>query len=754
MKVAMRCLLFVCLPLLAQQQQPHHQANFDKYCAGCHNARNKSGGIALDAASPQNAEILERVLKRLSVRHMPPQGLPRPDEAGYKALMASIESALDRAKPDPGRTETFRRLNRTEYRNAIRDLLALEVDVSALLPADDASRGFDNITVGDLSPMLLERYLSAAQKISRLALGIAPKSPGGETITLPADLTQEDHFRGLPAGTRGGASIRHNFPVDAEYDFQLRLARDRNEHVEGIGSGVHSLDLFLDGQPVRNFSIQPPPPGRDHSQIDAHLKVRIPVKAGPHTVAVAFVKRQSSLLETERQPYQAHFNMDRHPRPQPAVYSVSINGPYNTTGPGDTPSRRRILICPGNDEPCTKQILTTLMKRAYRRPISEGDMKRPMQFFREGGLEMALCAVLVSPEFLFRVENDPAGIAPNTSYSISELELASRLSFFLWSSIPDDELLNAAIQGRLRANLDTQVRRMLVDPRSRTLVNNFAEQWLFLRNLASITPDMRTFPDFDDNLRQAFRTETELLVDNVMRQDRPVMELLNADYTYVNQRLAKHYGIPNIFGSHFRRVEVSGRGGLLRHGSVLTVTSYGTRTSPVLRGRWIMENLLGVTPPPPLPNVPALQEKKAGGNVKLTMRQRMSEHRANPVCSGCHQLMDGVGFSLENYDAVGRWRDTEDSVPIDVSGSLPDGAPFHGVDGLRQAIASRPELFVSTFTSKLMTYALGRGVEAYDQPSIRRIVRETRPQDHRFSSIILGIVHSTPFQMRRSQPAS
>ncbi len=752
----------LCAGALFAQNQPHQQA-LDKYCLGCHNARMKSGGLALEA-SAQTPEAMEKVVKRLGIRHMPPAGLPRPDEAGYKSLIASIESSLDRARPDPGRTDSFRRLNRTEYRNAIRDLLDLEVDVAALLPADDASHGFDNITVTNLSPTLLERYLAAARKISRLALGIPPKSPGGDTITLRPDLTQEEHFKDMPAGTRGGASVRHNFPVDAEYDIQLRLARDRNEHVEGIGAGPQNLELMLDGARVKVFTVQPPPKGADHSQIDAHLKIRIPVKAGPHTVAAAFIKRPSVLLETERQPYQAHFNMDRHPRIQTAVYSVSINGPYNVAGPGSSPSRRRILVCGEHDEACATKILNTLMRRAYRRPVNAQDLTAPMKFFREtsktegfdAGIEMALCAILVSPEFLFRIEQDPPGVAPGATYQISELELASRLSFFLWSSIPDDELLTAASQGRLRANLEKQVRRMLADPRSRTLVNNFASQWLFLRNLDNITPDMRTYPDFDDNLRQAFQTETELFVDSVLREDASILRLIDADYTFVNQRLAKHYGIPNIYGSHFRRVQAVNRGGLLRQGAILTVTSYPTRTSPVLRGRWIMENLLGIAPPPPPPNVPAFKEQQGATAAakKLTLRDRILEHRKNPACSGCHQLLDPVGFALDHYDAVGRWRDTEDALPINASANLPNGPSFDGVEGLQKAILERPDMFAFTFTSKLMTYALGRGTEAHDAPAIRRIVRDARAKDFKSSSFILGIINSTPFQMRRSQPAS
>lgn len=751
---------------------PAERATIDRYCAGCHSSKTKQGGLALDAVSVEHAgehpEIWEKVVRKLSARYMPPMGLPRPDEATYNSLVSYLETALDKAaaaKPNPGRTDTFRRLNRTEYQNVIRDLLALEVDVAPLLPTDEASHGFDNVTVGDLSPTLLERYLGAAQKISQRAVGRPIRSPGGETVQLPPDLTQEEHFDGMPFGTRGGTRFTHTFPLDAEYEVQIRLQRDRNEHVEGLHA-THEVELTLDGARVQVFTVKPPPAGQDHHAVDQGLQARVRVKAGPHVLAVAFLKRQSALPETERQPYQAHFNMDRHPRIQPAVYSVTVNGPYEQAGPGDTPSRRRIFVCrpanPADQEPCARTILTTLMRRAYRRPVVEGDLATPLKFFRsargdgfEAGIEMALAAVLVSPEFLFRVEQDPRGTAQGTAYRVSDLELASRLSFFLWSSIPDDTLLDLAIQGKLHspAVLEQQVRRMLSDNRSNALVTNFAEQWLYLRNLASITPDMRVFPDFDDNLRQSFRKETDLFFESILREDRSVLDLLRANYSFLNERLARHYGIGGVYGSQFRRVEFapeSMRGGLLRQGSVLTVTSYATRTSPVIRGKWILGNLLGVPPPPPPPAVPALKEN-AGIGKTLSMRERMAEHRRNPACAGCHQIMDPVGFALENYDAVGRWRTAEDTKPIDAAGSLPDGSTFQGVEGLQKTLLRRPEAFVTTLTEKLLTYALGRGVEYYDAPEVRRIVRQTRSNDYRFSSVIVGIVSSTPFQMRRSQ---
>jgi hypothetical protein len=743
----------------------------ERYCLGCHNAKMKSGGLALDASGgvEQQPEVWEKAVRKLRGRYMPPAGLPRPDEAAYDNLVASLETSLDRAAaahPDPGRTDTFRRLSRTEYQNAIRDLLALEVDVSALLPGDESSHGFDNVTVGDLSPTLLERYLNAARKISRLAVGSPVRAPGGDTIQLPPDLTQEQPFEDLPFGTRGGLVVHYTFPLDAEYEIQLRLQRDRNEHVEGL-TEPHQVELMLDGERVRLFTVKPPVGSNDHHAVDQELNARVAVKAGPHEVAAAFPKRPSVLLETERQPYQAHFNMDRHPRIQPAVYSISVNGPYAAQGPGDTPSRRRIFVCkpasPGAEDACAGRILTALMRRAYRRPVTDSDLQAPMKFYKDGraeagfenGIEMALRAVLVSPEFLFHVEQDPAGIAPHSAYRIGDLQLATRLSFFLWSSIPDDELLDAAIQGKLSqpAVLEKQVRRMLADARSKALVSNFAEQWLYLRNLASTTPDMRLFADFDDNLRQAFREETDMFFESILREDRNVLDLLGANYTFLNERLAKHYGIPNVYGSRFRRVtfdQGSVRGGLLGQGSVLTVTSYATRTSPVIRGKWILANILGVPPPPPPAVVPALKEN-AGVGKTVSMRERLAQHRDNPACSGCHALMDPVGFSLENYDAVGRWRTAEDGIPIDSAGGLPDGSRFQGAAGLRQALLRRPDIFVSTLTEKLLTYALGRGVEYYDAPAVRKIVAEARSNEYRFSSVILGIVKSTPFQMRRSQ---
>ena len=744
----------------------------DRHCWGCHNSDDHKAGLNLDDFSLEDVDrhpkIWEKVVRRLLARQMPPASRARPTEHEYDAVLASITGSLDHAAAkhlDPGRTDTFRRLNRTEYQNAIRDLLALEVDAATLLPSDESSHGFDNVTVGDLSPTLLDRYITAARKISRLAVGSPGRSPGGDTFRVRADSTQEENVDGLPIGTRGGALIRYTFPQDGDYEVQLRLARDRNEHVEGLRE-PHELEVLLDRERMALLTVTPPRSERDHQFADQHLKARIRVHAGPHQLGVTFLKKPSSLLETKHQPYQAHYNMHRHPRISPALYQVSITGPYSPEGHGDTPSRRRIFVSepkePAEEEPCARRILSTLMRRAYRRPVGDADLQKPMELFQEArreggfdaGIEMALSAVLVSPQFLFRIEPDPPGVTSKAAYPIPDVQLASRLSFFLWSSIPDDELLDLAERGMLSQPgvVAAQARRMLADPRSRSLVSNFAGQWLHLRNLESITPDLRLYPDFDDNLRQAFRRETELLFESVLREDRGVLDLLVSDHTYLNERLAKHYGIPHVYGSHFRRVKIGRdemRGGLLRQGSVLTVTSYATRTSPVIRGKWILENILGTTPPPPPANVPTLKDNTISSS--LSVRERLAEHRRNVACAGCHKLMDPVGFSLENYDAVGRWRTIEEGRPVDATGGLPDGSQFAGVAGLEQALLKRPELFVGTLTEKLLTFALGRGVESSDAPAVRRIVRDAREMDYRFSALIVGIATSTPFQMRNAE---
>src|SRR5919198_2097581 len=753
----------------------------DRYCVTCHNERLKTANLRLDRIDIDNpgasAEVWEKVVRKVRTGTMPPPNMPQPSHDERRAQLTWLETSLDAqsaAKPNPGRTETLRRLNRTEYQNAVRDLLALDIDAASLLPPDDSGHGFDNVTVGDLSPTLLDRYISAAQKISRLALGSAEPTPQSDIIRLPADLTQEDHLPGLPLGTRGGASMSHTFVQDGEYEILIWLARDLEGNVSGVREPrAHELMVLVDRQPVANFTIEKSA-GADATVLDKNLKARVTVAAGPHEIAVTFVKDGSSLLETARQPLQSHFNDRRHPRSAPAIDQISLTGPYDAKRAEDTPSRRRVFVCrpeaerrAGAEGPramkedaCAKNILATLMRRAYRRPIAKAEVEAPMAFYRQGragrdfdaGIASALSAVLINPEFLFRVESEPKNVPSGGVYRISDLELASRLSFFLWSSIPDDELLAAAIAGKLSRpeELEKQTRRMLADRRSFNLATNFAGQWLRLRNLDAVSPNARLFPDFDDNLRQAFRQETELFFDSVLREDRSVLDLIKADYTFLNERLAKHYGIPDVYGSRFRRVALapdSKRGGLLRQGSVLAVTSYATRTSPIIRGVWFLDSIFGAPSPPPLPNVPSLDEGIV--SASLPMRERLAAHRSNAVCANCHRTIDPVGFALESFNAIGQWRDHEvDDVPIDVSGALPGVPALHGVAGLEDGLLSRPELFAGTLTEKLLTFALGRGIEYYDAPAVRKIVRDAGKDGYRFSSLILGIVRSTPFQLR------
>ena len=752
------------------------QTVINRYCVTCHNDRLETGGFSLErldvAHVAAHPDAWEKVVRRAGA--MPPRPRPRPDQATYDRFRVWVEAELDAAAaadPNPGRTEAFHRLSRTEYHNAVGDLLALDVNVDDLLPADDTSYGFDNIAgVLGVSPTLMDRYLSAARKISRLAVASPVPSPTAETFRIASDLGQDRRIEGLPFGTRGGAVIEYNFPEDAEY--VIEVLPDGPLRIE-----PHQLEVTIDGERVELLSVGKTPDSDDPRglyvpEIDT-FEVRVPVKAGPREVGVAFLRKTSAEPEGIRKLYLRPFTGEGSggdSRYQPYVESVTIAGPYEASDArpiDDTPSRQHIFVCrPASDAPadgvaCARRILSRIARRAYRRPVTDDDVERLLTFYDRGrakgsfdtGIEMALRRLLVSPEFLFRIERDPEGVAAGTNYRISDLELASRLSFFLWSSGPDDALLEVAVRGELgdATVFEQQVDRMLADPRSSALVTNFAGQWLTLRNAAAVQPDEDEFPDFGEGLRQAFRRETELLFDSVLREDRSTLDLLAADYTFVNERLARHYGIPNVGGSHFRRVELEdpARGGLLGHGSILTVTSYANRTSPVNRGKWILENILGTPPPPPPPDVPDLET--AEGGKALSMREAMEQHRANPVCASCHRLMDPPGLSLENFDAIGRWRDrSETKAPIDAAGVLPDGTEFDGPAGLKAALLAHPDRFVTTVTEKLLTYALGRGVEHYDAPAVRAIVRDAAESDYRLSSLIKGVVASAPFQWRRS----
>ena len=769
------------LPAAASPQR----AMLDRYCVTCHSdIQEKLPSLqTVDTSNvAADAEIFEKVVRKLRAGLMPPAGRPRPDRSTLDSFTSWLETNLDRAaaaRLNPGRTEPLHRLNRAEYQNVVRDLVALEVDVTSLLPSDDASYGFDNMaSVLQVNQSLMESYLSAARVISRAAIGSAVPTPTAEEFPVPVDFPQDQHVAGLPFGTRGGTLIRHNFPLDAQYVIKVDLAcgppvgDPLGKCDAGAGfADLHQLEITVDGERVELFTLEP----RNEIKADAVWQVRIPVKAGPREIGVAFLKLPSvdevdGLRPRFMKPYYQNNNGLSRLQAiyQPAVAGVTITGPIDGTGATDTPSRHRIFVCrPTNaaqETGCAKTIVSTLARRAYRRPVTDADLQGLFTFYNAGrseggfeaGIERALRALLVSPEFLFRAESDPAGIAPNTNYRLSDLELASRLSFFLWSSIPDDELLDVAQRGRLKepAVFERQVRRMVADPRSEALVSNFLGQWLQLRNLERKRPAEALFPNFDGSLRQAFRRETELLFQDLLRQDRPILELLTANYTFVNERLALHYGIPNVRGSHFRRVTFGAdnqRRGLLGHGSVLLVTSHAIRTSPVLRGKWILQNILGVQPPAPPAVVPPFNEAQGGAKTGLSVRDRMIEHRRNPVCAACHAMIDPAGFALENFDAVGRWRTHDEFYnPIEPSGALPDGTEFDGLTQFREALVSRPERFVTTITERLLTYALGRGLEYYDAPAVRRIMREAAGENYRLSALILGIAKSPPFQMRRS----
>ena len=783
----------------------------DEYCVSCHNERTVAStpvsgeslqrtqlrelGLTLDtedvANVAANPEVWEKVVRKLRVGMMPPPPRPRPDSAAYQDFRLWLETELDEAAEravDPGRTQAFHRLNQTEYGNVVRDLLDLDIDVSELIPPDAPDQhGFDNnAEVLTLSPVLMERYVSAAHKVSELAVGAIPRGAAIKTYNVPLNLLQDDRQSDdLPFGSRGGVAIEHMFPVDGEYRIKITLQSNYVDFVRGIDAS-HEMEVSLDGEHLETFVFGGDAPGlpapysyagnirgSDDWEIyqmafaDRGFELRLPIQAGPRVIGATF-PREMWEAEGVLQPrlFGYHLAVTEMPDGNPSVGSIEIEGPLTVAGPGDTPSRRRIFVCrpeTADDETgCATRILTTLARRAYRRQVDEGDVQALMDFYDAGrrdgdfdtGIQFALERLLVSPDFLFRIEHDPVDAASGTVYAVTDVELASRLSFFLWSSVPDDELLNLAERGVLREPgvLDGQVRRMMTDPRAGALTENFVGQWLYLRNLDGHYPDPAGFPEFDENLREAFQRETELFIDDQIRADRSVLELMSADYTFVNERLARHYGIPGVYGSRFRRVDLDSaqRGGLLGHGSLLTVTSYPNRTSPVLRGKFVLENLLGSPPPEPPPNVPALEEQNEDGELQ-SMRAAMAQHRENPACRACHAAMDPIGFALENYDAVGKWRSDFAGEPVDASGVLPDGAAFDGLDGLRDLLLSRPDDFVGTVTEKLLIYALGRGLEYYDMPAVRGIVRTAAENDYRWSSILVGVVESIPFQMRRSQ---
>ena len=767
----------------AESDAARHRAVFDQYCVTCHNDALVSGaddarsplvaqlcaaGISLDTMSladiARDAADWERVVRKLRAGVMPPAGRPRPDEATLDALVAWLEAELDlaaAADPDPGRTATLHRLNRAEYQNAIHDLLAVEIDIVDHLPADDSSYGFDNIGgVLRMSEALLERYLDAARTVSRMAVGAALPAPQLDVYRSRQDLQQHDRIDGLPFGTRGGMSIDHFFPQNAEYaiDIVVQGARRLDE--------PHPLEVSIDGEQVALFAFEPS---------RTRVGLRVPVTAGPHAIDVVYHGNPRALAEEVREPFPNPTIEGNAGGPgglMPFVDSVTVSGPFGSAGSGRTPSRDRVFVCrpltAADEEPCARSILSTLARRAYRGQQTDDDVDVLLDFYRAGrladgddggsfddGIELALRRLLVSPQFLFRIEAPPPGLAPGTRYRVGNLALASRLSFFLWSSIPDDELLDVAEQGRLGepVELERQVRRMVTDPRAAALTRNFVGQWLQLRNL---TTDARPgFPyslAFDETLRRGLLRETELFVDSIVRENRSVLELLTADYTFLNERVAEHYGLPDVQGSHFRRVSLSPdspRRGLLGHGSILTVTSHAIRTSPVLRGKWVLDNVLGTPPPDPPPNVPALVDRRTQAKM-ATMRERMAAHRTNPSCAACHNLIDPAGFALERFDAIGRWRTVDESFnTLDTTGALPDGTTFDGVAGLRAALVRKPRRFVTTVTEKLLTYALGRGLEHYDMPAVREIIDMAAADEYRFQTVVLGVVRSYPFLNRR-----
>jgi mono/diheme cytochrome c family protein len=750
----------------------------DRYCVSCHNGRAATAataaGVVFDRLDlshvATDAEAWEKTVRKLRTGAMPPPGLPRPAPEASEALASYVERELDRAalaRPNPGRPAAHR-LNRTEYANAIRDLLALEIDAAALLPPDDSADGFDNnADVLGVSPALLERYLSAAAKISALAVGSPRITPSSETYRVRGDASQSEHLDGMPLGTRGGLLARHTFPLDGEYVIKVKLLETNLGSIRGL-EHESELEITADGARVLLAPVGGAADYEESSRnatnvvnsLDTRLQVRIQARAGQRPVTAAFLQKSSALGGWRLQPFLRSTLIATDHLGLPHVENMTVSGPFNASGPGDTPSRRQIFLCrPKGDADnarCAQTIVAALARRAYRRPVADADLSSLMRFYADGrrdgfeaGIELALRAMLASPKFVFRVERNPAGSPDNAIHPVADVELASRLSFFLWSSIPDEPLLDSAARGRLRdpAVLLQQARRMLADPRAAALVENFAGQWLHVRNLRTATPDKNDFPDFDDNLRSAFERELDLFFASIVADDRSVLELMTADYTYVNERLARHYRMPGVSGSHFRRVPVPDeRRGLLGKGGILLVTSHADRTSPVVRGKWILDNLLGAPPPPPPPDVPALPEPTAA--QPLTMRARMERHRANPACASCHRTMDPLGLALENFDAVGAWRTHEGGRPIDASGELGDGTKVDGVVALRASLMRQPDVLVNAMAEKLLTYALGRGLDHTDMPAVRAIVRSTKAKGYRFSSLIEGVVTSVPFRMR------
>jgi len=745
-----------------------------KYCVTCHNARARTGGLSLEGMNPADVaasgEVWEKVARKIRGGMMPPQGMPRPDEAVLESFVASLETTLEaqaRLRPDPG-FKAVHRLNRTEYGNVVRDLLSVDVNVADLLPADDESNGFDNQAgVLRVSPSLLEQYLAAARKISSLAVG-TETDVVRLAFRIPPDDSQEEHVEGLPLGTRGGLLFTHTFPQDGEYDLGVFLTRNIVGYMTGL-EFAHTLEVSIDGERVFTAEVGGP---KDNlasdtnmseaaNVIDKRLKTRVPVTAGPHDVGVTFLLRNHAESDEPLQQHERNHDL-QDMNGLPLIDYVSLTGPFNATGPGNTPSRKRIFSCRpakgADDAVCARTILSGFARRAYRRPVTEADLTPILDQYATGragggfdrGVEYGIRFILANPKFLFRTE---APVTTAGAARVSDIELASRLSFFLWSSTPDDDLLNAATRGQLSqpAVLEREVKRMLRDQRSRALVDNFVGQWLLLRNLKNHIPTPGDYPNFDNELRQAFRQETELFVESIIRDDRSLMDLLTADYTFLDERLARHYGIPGVYGSQFRRVTLpnENRRGLLGQGSILTVTSYPNRTSPVLRGKWILENILGTPPPAPPANVPALDDNKAGEEPK-SLRERLELHRRSPTCASCHRVMDPLGFSLENFDGIGQWRVKEPGGRIDPSGQLADGSAVDGPVALRKALTRKPEMFVRTVTEKLLTYGLGRGMEYTDMPTVRQIARDAGRQDYRFSALVLGIVRSTPFQMKRA----